>query len=179
MPAFRARRRIHHSADEMFDLVADVERYSEFVPLCERHVIRCREKRGETEVLTTGMTVAYRIFRETFTSRVELDRAGRCILVESTNGPLRRLRTRWTFQSRSDGSCDVEFDLSYEIASRMLALLMGAVFDGAFSRYVQAFEHRADIVYRRRQHGSFPAATANGHRVHEYPRHTRSLNRLM
>ncbi len=179
MPEFRARRRIHHSADEMFDLVADVERYSEFVPLCERHVIKCRETRGETEVLMTDMTVAYGIFRETFTSRVELDRAGRCILVESTDGALRRLRTRWTFQSRSDGSCDVGFDLSYEIASRTLALLMGAVFDGAFSRYVQAFERRADIVYRRCRHGSFSAATPNSQRVHEYPRQTRSLNRLM
>jgi len=179
MPEFRARRRIDHSADEMFDLVADVERYSQFVPLCERHVIRCREKRGETEVLMTDMTVAYKIFHETFRSRVELDRAGRCILVESADGPLRRLQTRWTFQSRGDGRCDVGFDLSYEIASRTLALLLGAVFDGAFSRYVQAFERRADIVYRRRQHGSFPAAAPNGQRGHEYRRHTRSLKRLM
>ncbi len=150
MPVFQARRRIHHSAEEMFDLVADVERYHEFVPLCLRHAIRSRETRAEIEILMTDMTVACGIYRESFRSRVTLDRANGCILVESTDGPLRRLQTRWTFQSRSDDSCDVGFYLQYELASRTLTLLMGPVFDLAFGRFVQAFERRADIVYGRR-----------------------------
>jgi coenzyme Q-binding protein COQ10 len=149
MPVFRAMRRVPHSADEMFDLVADVERYHEFVPLCSRHAILSRETRAEVEILMTDMTVACGIYRESFTSRVTLDRANGCILVESTDGPLRQLQTRWTFQSRSDGSCDVGFYLQYELASRTLALLMGPVFDVAFGRFVQAFERRADIVYAR------------------------------
>jgi coenzyme Q-binding protein COQ10 len=149
MPVFRAMRRVDHSADEMFDLVADVERYSEFVPLCQRHAIRSRETHAGIETLMTDMTVACGIYRESFISRVTLDRANGCILVESTDGPLRRLRTRWTFQSRSDGSCDIGFHLHYELASRTLALLMGAVFDAAFGRFVEAFERRADIVYGR------------------------------
>src|SRR5215471_7605503 len=157
MPVFRAMRHVHHSADEMFDLVADVERYHEFVPLCLRHAILSRETGAETEILTTDMTVACGIYRQSFTSRVTLDRANGCILVESTDGPLRRLQTRWTFQSQSDDSCDVGFYLHYELASRALALLMGAVFDAAFGRFVQAFERRADIVYGRRRAQSLPS----------------------
>jgi coenzyme Q-binding protein COQ10 len=151
MSVFQAKRRIHHSADAMFDLVADVERYSQFVPLCVRHAIRSRERRGETEILMTDMTVACGIWRESFISRVTLDRPNGCILVDSTDGPLRRLQTRWTFQSLSGGSCDVGFHLSYELASRTLALLVGPVFDAAFGRFVQAFERRADSVYGNRR----------------------------
>jgi coenzyme Q-binding protein COQ10 len=150
MPVFQAKRHIFHSADEMFDLVADVERYPAFVPLCERHAIRSRTKCGETEVLITHMTVAYKIFRETVTSRVTLDRARGRIVVEAVDGPLRTLETRWIFRAREDDSCDVGFYLSYEFASRTLALLMGAVFDAAFARFVQAFESRADLVYGQR-----------------------------
>jgi coenzyme Q-binding protein COQ10 len=157
MPVFRAMRRIHHSADQMFDLVADVERYHEFVPLCLRHAILSRERCAETEILMTDMTVACGFYRESFTSRVTLDRANGCILVESTDGPLRQLRTRWTFQSRSDDSCDVGFHLHYELASGALALLMGAVFDAAFGRFVQAFERRADIVYAHQHARSLPS----------------------
>jgi coenzyme Q-binding protein COQ10 len=80
MPVFRAMRRVPHSADEMFDLVADVERYHEFVPLCVRHAILSRETRGEIEILMTDMTVACGIYRESFKSRVTLDRANGCIL---------------------------------------------------------------------------------------------------
>jgi len=151
MPGFRAKRRVHHSANQMFDLVADVERYPEFVPLCQRHTVASRKKCGGSEILMTDMTVAYRIFRETHRSRVTLDRANGRILIGSVDGPLRQLRTLWTFQPRDDDSCDVGFDLTYEFASQPLALLMGGVFDAAFGRFVQAFERRADIVYGRRE----------------------------
>ena len=150
MRVFQATRRVRHSADEMFDLVADVERYPEFVPLCLRHAIRSRQARAKTEVLMTDMTVACGIWCECFISRVTLDRPNGCILVESTDGPLRELLTRWTFRSRSGAGCDVGFYLQYEFANRALALLMGPVFDVAFGRFVQAFERRADTVYRGR-----------------------------
>ena len=169
-------RRIHHRAKEMFDLVADVERYPEFVPLCLKHAIRSRARRAEIEILMTDMTVACGICRESFISRVTLDRANGCILVESMDGPLRRLQTRWTFQSRSDDSCDVGFYLQYELASRTLALLMGAVFDAAFGRFVEAFERRADVVYARpRAHvvrrDLSAVRSASGHKTscHRFP----------
>jgi coenzyme Q-binding protein COQ10 len=154
MPGFRAKRRVHHSAGQMFDLVADVEHYSEFVPLCQKHTIRSRRKCGDSEIMMTDMTVAYQVFRATHRSRVTLDRANGRILVESVDGPLRRLRTVWTFQSRDRDSCDVGFDLSYEFASPMLALLVGGIVDVAFSRFVQAFESRADAVYGSRERPS-------------------------
>jgi coenzyme Q-binding protein COQ10 len=147
MPNIHAKRHVHHSADQMFDLVADVERYPEFVPLCQKHVIVSRRKCGNNEVLITDMTVGYEIFRETIRSRDTLDRNDGRILVEAIDGPLRRLRTLWTFQPRDDESCDVGFDLSYAFASPVLALLLAGMFDAVFSRLVQAFEHRADIVY--------------------------------
>jgi len=150
MPVFQAKRRVHHTADEMFDLVADVERYREFVPLCLGNSIRSHESRGQTEILITNVVVACGIWRESFVSRVMLDRPNGCILVDSTDGPLRELHTQWTFQSRSGGSCDVGFYLRYELASRTLALLMGPVLDMAFGRFVQAFERRAGSVYGSR-----------------------------
>jgi coenzyme Q-binding protein COQ10 len=151
MPVFQSKRRVHHSADEMFNLVADMERYPEFVPLCVRNPIRSRELRGASEVVTSEMTVAYALFRETFRNRITLDRANRRILIESTDGPLRQLRIEWTFRPLADDSCEVGFRLNYELASRTLALLMGSMFDAAFSRLAVAFERRADAVYPRRR----------------------------
>jgi coenzyme Q-binding protein COQ10 len=135
----------------MFDLVADMERYPEFVPLCVRNVIRSREARGASVIVISEMTVAYALFRETFRNRITLDRTNRRILVESTDGPLRRLRIEWTFQPQTEDSCEVGFRLSYELASRTLALLMGSVFDAAFSRLADAFQRRADAIYRGRR----------------------------
>jgi coenzyme Q-binding protein COQ10 len=151
MPAFQEVRRVHHTADEMFDLVADVERYHEFVPLCLRHAILSRESRPDCEILMTDMTVECGIYRESYVSRVVLDRANRRILIESSHKPLRELRTQWTFQPRADHSCEVGFYLHYELASRTLALLVGAILNVAFGRFVQAFERRADRVYGRRR----------------------------
>jgi coenzyme Q-binding protein COQ10 len=151
MPVFHSKRHVHHSADEMFDLVADVERYPEFVPLCLKHVIRSREERAGVEIMITDMTVACAIFRETYSSRVTLDRMKGRIVVEASTGPLRELTTLWTFDSRPDGTCDVGFDLSYELASGTLAVLMGSVLEGAFGRFARAFQRRADVVYGRRR----------------------------
>jgi len=149
MPVIQAKRRIHHNAQRMFELVADVERYPEFLPLCERHVIRSRERHGAVEILVTEMTVAYEVFHTTYRSRVTLDRPNRQITVEAAGGLLRRLRTVWTFEPLAKNRCDVGFNLSYELASTLLALLLGGVLDVAFGRFVRAFEHRADVVYGR------------------------------
>ena len=148
MPNFNSRRRVKHSAPQMFDLVADVERYPEFVPLCRALKVRQRKSEPDgIEVLVADMTVAYKLIRETFTSRVTLDRRNLQISVEYLNGPFSRLENRWTFRPAGERSCDVEFFISYEFKSRMLALLMGSMFDLAFRRFAAAFEQRADLVY--------------------------------
>ena len=148
MPQFSTSRPVKHSAGEMFDLVADVERYPQFVPLCRSLKVRNRISEPEgVGVLIADMTVAYKLISETFTSRVTLDRANLCILVEYLDGPFSRLENRWTFRPAGEGSCDVEFFISYEFKSRMLAVLMGSMFDLAFRRFAAAFEQRADLVY--------------------------------
>ena len=148
MPRFSSKRRVLHSASQMFDLVADVERYPEFVPLCQALKIRERTPQADgTEIVIADMTVSFKLVRESFTSRVTLDRANLKILVEYLRGPFSNLENRWTFEPKSDTDCDVGFFLSYEFKSRMLALLMGTMFDAAFQRFAAAFEKRADVVY--------------------------------
>ena len=148
MPQFTTARRVRHAASEMFDLVADVEHYPEFVPLCRELKVRRRVASGEgVEVLVADMTVAYKLIRETFTSRVVLDRPRLQISVEYLNGPFSRLDNRWTFRAVDENTSDVEFFISYEFKSRALGLLMGAMFDAAFRRFADAFERRADQVY--------------------------------
>ena len=150
MPQFSSMRRVRHSAPKMFDLVADVERYPEFVPLCQSLKIRQRTPQADgTEIVVADMTVSFRLARESFTSRVTLDRANLKILVEYLKGPFSNLENRWTFEARSETDCDVSFFLAYEFRSRMLALLMGTMFDTAFQRFAAAFEKRADVVYGR------------------------------
>lgn len=132
----------------MFDLVADVEKYPEFVPLCKALKIRQRTPKPDgTEVVIADMTVSFKLVREAFTSRVTLDRTNQRILVEYLQGPFSKLENRWSFTPKSEQACDVEFFISYEFKSRMLAMLMGAMFDTAFQRFAAAFEKRADQVY--------------------------------
>ena len=151
MPRFSSKRRVAHSATQMFDLVADVERYPEFVPLCQALKIRQRTQRPDgTEVVVADMTVSFKLVRETFTSQVTLDRPNLKILVEYLRGPFKNLENRWTFEPKAEDVCDVGFYLSYEFKSRMLAALMGAMFDAAFTRFSAAFEKRADVVYGRK-----------------------------
>ncbi|MGO9474297.1 MAG: type II toxin-antitoxin system RatA family toxin [Rhodomicrobium sp.] len=149
MPQLSTTRRVRHAASEMFDLVADVERYPEFVPLCQSLKVRNRMQVAGKDVIVADMTVAYKMIRETFTSRVTLDLPNLEILVEYLEGPFRRLNNRWKFRPAGDRVCEVDFFIAYEFRSRTLGMLMGTVFDAAFRRFSTAFEHRADRVYGR------------------------------
>jgi len=149
MPSFRTRRRVAHSAEDMFALVADVEKYPQFVPLCQRLIVRRRDQRedGRT-VLLAQMTVAYSFFQETFTSRVTLDPAHRIIDVEYVDGPFRHMENRWQFHAVDDGHCEVDFFIDWEMRSRTLGAMVGGVFERAFRRFAGAFEARANKIYR-------------------------------
>jgi coenzyme Q-binding protein COQ10 len=148
MPEFTTRRRVNHAASDMFDLVADVERYPEFVPLCRSLKVRKRVRGPEgVEVLIADMSVAYKLVREAFTSRVTLDHPNLQILVEYLEGPFSHLENRWTFHPLGERSCEIEFFISYQFRSRALGLLMGAMFDAAFRRLAAAFERRADQIF--------------------------------
>jgi coenzyme Q-binding protein COQ10 len=150
MPQFSTKRRVRHSAANMFDLVVDMEKYPQFVPLCTALKVRSRTPKGEgVSVVIAEMTVAYKLIRQTFVTRDTLDRSNLKILVEYLDGPFSRMTNRWTFNPAGEGACEVEFFIDYEFRSHTLALLMGAMFDAAFRKFAAAFEQRADEVYGR------------------------------
>lgn len=152
MPSFETTRRVPFTPQQMFDLVADVEQYPKFLPLCEGLRVRSRAIVGDVETIVADMDVGYKAIRETFTSRVTLDRSKLAVRTELVDGPFRALENRWTF-TMVPGGTDVRFFISYEFKSLMLQMLVGAVFDQAFRRFAEAFEARARVVY-----GTSPSA---------------------
>jgi coenzyme Q-binding protein COQ10 len=141
---------VAHSAEEMFALVARVENYPKFLPLCEALTVKHRERRDGKEVLIATMTVGYGMINESFTTGVHLDSAARTILVEYLDGPFTFLENRWHFQPKGEGACEVEFYIAYDFRSRLFERLVGRLFAKAVERYTRAFEARADAVYGRK-----------------------------
>jgi coenzyme Q-binding protein COQ10 len=148
---FRDERRVRHNAVQMFDLVADVECYPEFVPLCKALRVRSRKsERDGRETLVADMTVGYKLIRETFTSRVKLDKPSLKVVVHYIDGPFSRLENIWTFKDEAEWEGSrVNFFIDYEFKSRTLGVLMGSMFDAAFRKFAGAFEQRADTIYGR------------------------------
>ena len=151
MPAFSTTRRVPFTSRQMFDLVADVESYPEFFPLCEALRVTSREQNGGLGILVAEMVVGYGAIRETITSRATLDPAKLTVAADLVEGPFNKLENRWRF-TEAPGGCDVHFAIDYEFSSFMLQMLVGAVFEQAFRRCTEAFETRARDVY-----GSPPA----------------------
>jgi coenzyme Q-binding protein COQ10 len=140
----------------MFSLVADVEAYPAFVPLCQATVVRARERRGDNEILVADMTVAYGPFRETFATRVTLDRPNLTITGANLSGPFHHLDSLWSFSGEGTQACMVRFSIDYEFRSRLLGAAMGSMFDIAFRKFAAAFEARADAVYGKLPVSSTP-----------------------
>ena len=150
MPSFETSRRVHHSAAQMFALVADIEAYPQFLPLCKALRVTHRAEEGETQVLIADMEVGYKAIRERFTSKVVCEKPLLKILVNYIDGPFRHLENTWRFRDADDaGQCHVDFHITYEFKSRMLSMLVGGMFDAAFRKFSEAFERRADQVYGR------------------------------
>ena len=148
MPSFRTSHVVNHSAQQMFDLVADCEAYPQFVPLCQSLKIRRRFiGPGEAETLVADMQVGYKAIKESFTSRVALDRGAKRIDVAYVDGPFSQLENIWRFAEVDGGRCRIDFFIAYEFRSRTLANLMGSMFDAAFRKFAIAFEQRADVIY--------------------------------
>ncbi|MCT8991734.1 type II toxin-antitoxin system RatA family toxin [Chelativorans sp. SCAU2101] len=147
MPKHETVRRVKHLPEQMFALVADVESYPEFVPMCESLTVRTRKERNGVTILVADMTVGYKAIRETFTSQVVLKPAERLIDVRYIDGPFRFLQNYWRFDPVGESQTDVHFFIEYEFKNRMLGMLMGAMFDRAFRMFAEAFERRADEIY--------------------------------
>jgi coenzyme Q-binding protein COQ10 len=148
MPKFETRHPVAFSALQMYALVADVEAYPQFLPLCDALRVRSRAPNGTSgELLVCDMEVGYGPIRERFSSRVTLDPDGQRIASTYLDGPFRRMDNRWEFLDTAAGRSDVVFFIDYEFKSMMLQMLMGSMFDIAFRRFTVAFEERARKVY--------------------------------
>lgn len=142
MPGIREQRTLPYSCEQMFDLVADVGRYREFLPW----VIATRVRSDSQTEMTADMVVGFKALRESFTSRVIKDRP-RYIEVHYIDGPLRDLDNRWNFAPTADGGCEVDFCVDFTFKNRMFERIAGQYFDKAFRKMVAAFETRADQLY--------------------------------
>ncbi len=146
MPVYQTTKAVRHSADKMLALVADVERYPEFVPLCRSLTVYSRIREGDREELVADMSVAYKLINESFTSHVTIDHGKQTIVARYVDGPFRELENNWSFEDVPEG-CRINFHIDYEFRSRALQILMGSVFDKAIRRFTDAFEERAYAVY--------------------------------
>ncbi len=147
MPHFEKIHPVAHSAANMFALVADIEKYPQFVPLCQNMNIHSTRQKGGREIILADMTAGYKAIRETFTCQVVTHGEESTIVASYIDGPFKFLENKWHFKETGTNSCDVEFVLDYEFKSRALAMLMASMFDRAFTHFTQAFEKRADELY--------------------------------
>lgn len=142
MVGIRETRKLPYSAEQMFDLVADVARYREFLPWVVATRVRSNT---ETEMLA-DMVVGFKSIRETFTSRVLKDRPKQ-IAVHYVDGPLSDLDNVWTFREIDENTCEIDFAVDFEFKNRVFQALAGQYFDRAFRKMVAAFEKRAGELY--------------------------------
>lgn len=142
MPSIRESRKLPYSAEQMFDLVADVESYPEFLPW----VVATRVRQEDTDTMTADMLVGFKALREKFTSKVEKNRPHE-LNVHYVDGPLRDLDNRWTFTPLEDGGCEIFFCVDFTFKNMMFEALAGQYIDRAFRKMVAAFEARAGELY--------------------------------
>jgi coenzyme Q-binding protein COQ10 len=141
MPTHAEQRVLAYTPDQLFALVADIERYPEFLPWC----LAARVKERRADLIVADLIIGFRMFRERFTSRVALD-APRCIDVTYAEGPFRRLNNHWMFE-KVPGGCRISFYVDFEFKSRLMQKLIEVLFSEAVRRMVGAFEKRAQDLY--------------------------------
>ena len=146
MSTHAEKRVLPHSADQLFDLVADIERYPEFLPWCIGSRIRSRRE----NLVIADLVIGFKGIRERFTSEVTLNPPAMRIDVKYREGPFKYLNNHWIFNAQPDGSCEIDFFVDFEFRSRLLQKVMGMLFNEAVRRMVAAFETRAEQLYGSR-----------------------------
>ncbi|QLC24176.1 type II toxin-antitoxin system RatA family toxin [Parasphingopyxis algicola] len=142
MPRHSETRHVPYTAEQMFDLVADVGRYEEFLPW----VIATRIRSNSETAMVADLVVGFKSLRETFTSKVNKERPCR-IAVDYLDGPLKYLHNEWGFEPSNSGGCTIEFCVDFAFRSRVFESLAGQVFDRALRKMTDSFEARADALY--------------------------------
>ena len=147
MTTHTEKRIMPYTAKQMYDLVADVETYPDFLPWCAATRIRKVTKDSHKTIIEADLIIAFKVFRERFGSRVTLKAEKFSIDVEYLDGPFKYLNNHWIFRD-VDGGCEADFFVDFEFKSRVLQALIGVVFNEAMQRIVKAFEMRADDLYK-------------------------------
>lgn len=147
MPTHAEIRTVPYSAQQMYDLVADVGAYPEFLPWCAAARIRKRTPTETGERIDADLVISFKVFREKFGSRVTLDHQNMRVDVVYLDGPFKYLNNHWHFTDLPEGGCSVDFFVDFEFKSKVLQSLIGVVFNEAMLRIVRAFEDRADTLY--------------------------------
>lgn len=146
MPTHHEIRRLPYTAQQMYDLVADVARYPEFLPWNSAARIRTRRPVEGGEVMEADLVISFKVFREKFGSLVTLLPGEMRILTEYLDGPFRHMKSTWTFRE-AEGGCEIEFFVDFEFRNAILQGIIGLVFNDAMQRVVRAFERRAAALY--------------------------------
>ena len=146
MPTHSETRTLPYSAQQMYDLVADVDSYPQFLPWCSAARVKSVTPEGETNIMKADLVISFKVFRERFTSRVVLHPGNRSIDTEYVDGPFRYMKSTWNFQD-VDGGCEVSFFVDFAFRNMILQKLIGVVFNEAMQRIVRAFEDRAVSLY--------------------------------
>lgn len=146
MPSHSETRRLPYTAEQMYDLVADVADYPEFIPWITASRVRSVEEKGETAVMLADLIVGFKMFRERFLSRVTLWEDTRRIDTEYIEGPFKHMHSTWKFRDVEDG-CEIAFDVDFEFKNRLLQGAAGLFFHEAMQRIVRAFEARAHALH--------------------------------
>lgn len=147
MPTHSETRHLPYRAQQMYDLVADVASYPQFLPWCVAARIRSRSPQGRSDVMLADLVISFKVFRESFGSRVTLHPDEQKIDTEYLDGPFKYMQSYWTFHDSDDGGCEVEFFVDFEFKNKILSGIIGVVFNEAMQRIVRAFETRADALY--------------------------------
>tara|TARA_R110000796_G_scaffold35454_8_gene91061 strand:- start:14003 stop:14458 length:456 start_codon:yes stop_codon:yes gene_type:complete len=147
MPTHSETRELPYTAQQMYDLVADVASYPEFLPWTSAARIKSREEKGDHEVMEADLVISFKVFRERFTSRVVLWPAPKKIDTEYLDGPFKYMRSNWHFEDIDQGGCKVSFFVDFEFRNIVLQKIIGVVFNEAMQRVVRAFEKRAQALY--------------------------------
>ena len=142
MPTHAEKKYLPYAPEQLFDLVADVEKYGEFLPWC----VACRITKQEGDTIEADLIIGYKLFREQFKSRVVLDRPNH-IRVDYLDGPLKSLSNEWKFIPDGEGACIIDFYVDFEFQNPMLQGLVNMFFDKAVNKMVSAFEKRAAELY--------------------------------
>ena len=146
MPTHSETRPLPYTAQQMYDLVADVAHYPEFLPWCAAARIRRTYPAGDSKVMEADLVISFKVFRERFGSRVTLFDAQRRIDTEYLDGPFKYMRSDWRFED-TDAGCNVSFHVDFEFKNAVLQGIIGVVFNEAMHRIVRAFEQRAADLY--------------------------------